>query len=561
MMSKNIFRHGSQVIAMAILLLCLAVPAFSAERPDAGTTIGGLREQRLSLMEKTAPGIEVDSMQQTSTPASNGSKFMVNGIRITGQNLYSEDQLLPLVNEAVGKQLTLGELETLTKRISKFFHDQGYLLANAVIPAQDIKGGVVEITVIVGQYGKIDICNHSELRQGTLTSLLSSLKSGGYIESESLERALLRLSDTSGVNAKGTLTPGAVPGTADLIIDVSDTAKMSGQLYADNYGNRFTGQVRTGFTMNINNLSGQGDMAIIGGLLTDDANMNEYNISYLLPTGGQGAKLGVGYARMHYSLGGSEFASLDANGIAKISSIYETFVLKRSRNFNLSGRIGYDSKDLLDRAVGYVSGKRTAVWTLGLSGDNRDSFGGGGANSFALTHSRGRLSMESPDVQSGDVTAKTAGNYNKTNLSLYRVQHVTDRLNLQLFFTGQLANKNLDSSEKISLGGANGVRAYPQGEASGDEGYVFTGEFRWNLPTPRFQLVAFIDSGRVTINKKNWDTSANTRNLTGAGIGLIWNRPSDYSIRFNYAWKVSSDAATSDTDKEGRFWLQGVKYF
>lgn len=560
-MIKNILPCSRQVIALTASLLCLTIPAFATERPDAGTTLGALREQKLPPMEKSVPGIEVDS-RQTSTPTSGGPQIMVNSIRITGQKLYSEDKLLPLVRNAVGKQLTLGELETFAEEIGKYFRDQGYLLANAVIPAQDIKDGVVEITVVVGQYGKIDIRNHSALKQGALTGLLSSIKSGDYIQSEALERTLLLLSDTSGVSAKATLVPGAAPGTSDLIVEVSDAAKTNGQIYVDNYGNRFSGQTRTGFTMNINNLSDAGDMASIGGLLTSGANMNDYSISYLLPTGHQGAKLGVSYSLMHYSLGG-EFALANANGIAKTGSIYETFVLKRSRGFNLNGRIGYDSRQLLDRedAFGYVSDKRAGVWNFGLSGDSRDSFGGGGANSFAFTYSHGHLTMKSADAKNGDAIAQTAGSYNKTRLSLYRVQRVTDRVTLHLSFNRQLADKNLDSSEKLYLGGANGVRAYPQGEASGDEGYLFTGEFRWSLPTPRFQLAAFLDNGSVTVNKKNWDTSANTRSLTGAGFGLIWNQPGDYSIRIDYAWKLSSAGATSDTDRTDRFWLQGVKFF
>ncbi|MBU2702176.1 hemolysin activation/secretion protein [Sporomusaceae bacterium BoRhaA] len=560
-MTKNVWQRGSQLIIF-VTLLCLTGPAFSAERPDAGTTISGLGEHKLVPVEQSVPRIEVDSKQQTSVPATGGPQIMVGGIHITGQNIYSEDKLLSLISDALGKQLTLGQLETLAGRISKYFHAQGYFLANAVIPAQDIKGGVVEIAVVIGQYGKIDVRNHSALNQSNLTILLSSLKSGDYIQSESLERTLLRLSDTNGVGAKATLVPGAAPGTSDLIVEVNDAAKTNGQFYTDNYGNRFTGQTRVGFNMNINNLSGNGDMASIGGLLTSGADMNDCTLSYLVPTGGQGAKLGVGYSHMHYLLGG-EFAGLNANGIAKTSSIYETFVLNRSRSFNLNGHIGYDRKQLFDRkdAVGYVSDKRAGVWMLGLNGDSRDSFGSGGVNSFALTYSQGHLSMESADAKSEDVTAKTAGSYNKTNLSLYRVQHVTDRLNLHLSFTGQLANKNLDSSEKIYLGGANGVRAYPQGEASGDEGYLMTGEFRWDMPTPSFQLAAFIDNGRVTLNKNPWDTSANTRSLTGAGVGFIWNRASDYSIRLDYAWKISKSLATSDIDKSGRFWLQGVKYF
>jgi len=53
----------------------------------------------------------------------------------------------------------------------------------------------------------------------------------------------------------------------------------------------------------------------------------------------------------------------------------------------------------------------------------------------------------------------------------------------------------------------------------------------------------------------------NYRNLSGAGIGLLWTRDRDYAFRLDYAWKTCGEQATSDTDQNGRFWLQAVKYF
>lgn len=549
------------LILVFLLCLCLSFPVLAGtpDRPDAGTTLGGLQERKISPGKK-APGFAVDPQQQ-EIQVSSGPKIKINGIHITGQKLYSADKLLSLVDDAVGKELTLGEMEVLARRVSKYFRDAGYIVAKAYIPAQDIKDGVVEITVVVGQYGKIDVRNNSRLTDGVIARLLSSLKTGDYIKNDILERVLLLLNDTSGVNAKATLVPGAAFGNSNLIVEVSDTSKMSGLIYIDNYGNRFTGQNRAGLSININNLSNIGDAANIGGIYTGTG-MNNYSFSYLLPTGGQGAKLGIGYSRMHYLLG-DDFALLNASGLAKTSSIYETYAITRSRNFNLNGRIGYDSKQLQDRigTASMVSKKKAGVWNIGLNGDIRDSLGGGGATSFALTHSRGHLDMGSEDAQANDVQAKTAGSYNKTNLSLMRVQSINKRLNFYLSFTGQVASKNLDSSEKLSIGGANAVRAYPQGEAPGDEGYILTGEFRWNLPTPSVQLAAFIDNGSVTLNKNPWDDFTNKRTLTGAGIGLIWNRQGSYSLRFDYAWKITSGEATADTDKSGRFWFQGVKYF
>ena len=299
---------------------------------------------------------------------------------------------------------------------------------------------------------------------------------------------LLLLGDSSGVTLKSTLTPGKEPGTADLILELSDAARVIGQLYSDNWGNRFTGDIRGGLSVTVNNPSTTGDSFSLGGLYAGSG-LHNYNAAYSLPTGPSGAKFGISYSRVSYLLG-KTYASLDASGIAKTTSLYESYPVLRSRDLNLNWRIGYDHKELEDitnSGTPTDSRKAAGAWNLSFNGDSRDS-GGGGATSFDLTLSHGRLSLDSDYARDADDDVNTAGSYTKATLNLLRQKYLTERLSYSLSFNSQLASKNLDSSEKLFLGGASGVRAYPQGEASGDQGYLFTGELRWNMPTPQFQV-------------------------------------------------------------------------
>ena len=548
------------LVTAVCLLLTAPVSAALPEQPDNSTTLGGIKEHMLPPQEQVKPQIEVKQEEQRAPVQQDQTRIHVEKISITGQKLYSEEVLQPLVKDAYGQELTLGELEAYSRKITRYFREQGYLVARAVIPAQTIENGVVEIKVLVGQYGQIQVQNNSTLRQTAVNRSLSPLKSGDYIQGNTLERVLLLLSDTDGIASKATLTAGNTPGTSNLVIDLTDTTKATGQAYIDNHGSRYTGKNRFGMNYNLHNLSGTGDSLALGTILGKD--MQDYSISYQLPTGGQGSKLGIGFSRSHYTLG-ERFADLDASGIAKTTSIYNSFTFTRSRDFNLTGRIGFAHKELED-SINYfhTNSRKTAdIWNIGVSGDSRDNLGGGGYNSFGLTFLLGRLKMDSADAVTNDSSAHTAGHYNKANLNLYRVQSVNNRLNLHLSFAGQLASKNLDSSEKISLGGPSGVRAYPVNEASGDNGYLVTGELRWNLPTPNVQFAAFVDGGHVTFNKNPWTSDSNSRKLAGIGLGFMFNRPGDYALRLDYAWKLTSGAAVSDADRDGRFWLQGVKYF
>ena len=148
-----------------------------------------------------------------------------------------------------------------------------------------------------------------------------------------------------------------------------------------------------------------------------------------------------------------------------------------------------------------------------------------------------------------------------------RQQYINSRLSATLTFTGQTANKNLDSSEKFFLGGATGVRAYPEGEASGDIGYKISGELRWNFPRKaksngEWALIGFVDTGHVLINKNNLPGAGiNGKTLSGAGLGISWVKNDECSVRLDYAWKFGSERAVSDTDRAGRLWARVIKFF
>ena len=154
-------------------------------------------------------------------------------------------------------------------------------------------------------------------------------------------------------------------------------------------------------------------------------------------------------------------------------------------------------------------------------------------------------------------------------LSIYamRLQSLGGPVSIYAAVNGQLASKNLDISEKMELGGMNAVRAYPEGEAFGDEGFVATVEARWDLPKfsgaipGQMQLVAFVDAGSVTQNKRPWTSDDNHRTLSGAGVGAVWSEPGNFMVRAYYAHKLGSGAALSAPDRSGRFWIQAVKYF
>lgn len=519
------------------------------------------------VIPKAAPDVRIEhGAKAVATPESDKIKIVVKTLRITGARAYTEPQLLALTGFTPGAELSMGDLLRMTAKIADRYHRDGYFLAQAYMPAQDIKNGLVTIAVLEGQYGKVTVRNQSRLSDHVVQRQLAGINSGDTVTRAPLDHRLLLISDNPGVLVRSTLVPGASVGSSDLIVDVVPGKTLSGSLEADNAGSRYTGQYRVGSTLNWNEPFGIGDVASLR-TLTSGKGLNYARASYQAPLGK--AKVGIAYSKLKYELI-EEFEPLMAHGTADIASVYINYPLLRTRDSNLYAQLAYDDKSFHDQMdlTGAVGDKSAQVVMASLYGDHRDSLGGGGANSFSMTLSNGKLDLETPLLRAVDaLSARSNGSYSKFAYSASRVQHVTDALSLAASINGQIASKNLDVSEKMELGGMNAVRAFPEGEAYADQGYVLSLEARLLLAPfsasqrGQVQLLAFVDSGTVKRDKNPWTNEENSRTLSGAGVGAVWSEAGNFMVRAYYARKLGSDMATSAPDRSGRFWIQAVKYF
>ena len=552
----------NKILPFALLAVCQTV--FSQQPPNAGSQLQQI--PAAPVPQRVAPAIRIEPGSASAAAASDAVKIVVNSLQVTGALTYPEAELVALTGFQPGSELTLADLRGMASKITERYRSNGFFIAQAYLPAQEVSNGVVTIAVVEGQYGKIAVRNQSNLADDLVYSQLDGINTGNAVLMAPLESRLLLLSDLPGVTVTSTLTPGASVGASDLLVDVTPGQRVTGSIDADNGGNRYTGEYRLGATVNLNNAAGRGDVASLR-VLTSGSGLNYARGSYQMQFGK--ATAGVAYSWLGYELG-KEFSSLRANGTAKIASIYGGYPLIRSRNTNVYALLAFDAKTFQDRVdtTSTVVDKKVQALMATLRGDHRDRLGGGGLTSYALTGTTGNVDIQTPSVRAFDAaTAQSNGHYGKLGFSAMRLQSVTDTVSLYAGVSGQVASKNLDISEKMQLGGINGVRAYPEGEAYADQGYLLTLEARFLVPRfseqfpGQLQLFGFVDTGRVSLNKNPWDLRDNHRTLSGAGIGLNWSAANNFVVKTSYARKLGSATATSAPDKSGRFWVQAVKYF
>ncbi|WP_395685570.1 ShlB/FhaC/HecB family hemolysin secretion/activation protein [Caenimonas koreensis] len=548
-------------LSLAALAFCQVAAA--QQPPGAGSQL--LQIPAAPVQPRTAPQMRIEERTASTPVTSDEVKLRVQSLRVTGSTAFTEPALVELTGFVAGSELTLSQLQAMAEKITGLYRRNGYFAAHAYVPAQEIKDGAVHIAVSEGRYGAIALRNNTNLSDSIAQGALDGVNRGDLILAEPLERHLLLLSDLPGITLNSTLAPGAVAGTSDLLVEVSPGARVNGSIDIDNGGSRFTGRYRIGATVNVNEPLGLGDVASLR-LLTSGHGLQYARASWQRQLGR--GQVGVAYSWLGYELG-EEFAPLGAHGTAQVASVFGRYPLMRSRNSNMHAQLGFDWKTFNDRidATGSEVDRKSRVLTASVLGDRTDAEGGGYTTYFAGL-SAGSLDIETPSARAADaLTARANGGFSKIVLNATRTQRLgSGTLSIYGSIGGQLASKNLDSSEKLVLGGTGGVRAFSEGQAYADEGVLVSLELRDDLPRftslPGYmQLVGFVDAASVTIDHSPWVAGSNHRTLSGAGVGVNWSDPGNFLVRAYYAHTLGGKAAPPYSDRAGRFYFQLVKYF
>lgn len=542
---KKTLEHLPLVAALAAVF-----PAAAQQAPDAGRVLQETAPPA-ATPPRPFPGVVVEPPAAEPT-APGGPKVVLKGVRFEGNTVFGEAELSAALGEVVGQSYDLSGLRALAGRITDYYRAHGYPFARALVPAQGLADGVLTLRIVEGRYGRVEA---QGAMAGEAQGFLADLRPGEVIEAASLERATLILADQPGVKVVPLIRPGQEVGTGDLVVEVDRDRTFKGELGLDNHGNRYTGQTRLKANVQADSPFMLGDQ-FLGRLLYTDEGLWLGSASYSLPLGTSGLRGNVGYAHTYYELG-KDFENLGAHGTAKVTSVGLAYPILRSQKANLALAVSYQHKALEDRqdAVGTRNDKSSNALPIVLQFDRRDS---GGITYGALVYTAGRLKLDAA-LEAADIAshANTRGHFDKWNLDLARLQ-TTPVSNLTLFgrFSGQWAGKNLDSSESFILGGASGVRAYPQGEGTGDEGYFVQLEARYRLGAA--EPFAFYDAGRVRINAEPGGilppVTDNTRSLAGAGLGVRYSQ-GPLALEAAAAWRTLGGAPTSDTqDRRPRLW-------
>ncbi|MBS0054397.1 ShlB/FhaC/HecB family hemolysin secretion/activation protein [Yersinia sp. Marseille-Q3913] len=591
---KSLSQAKLTVFLFIVVFFCLSFfiisPLVAAPKiinvPNAGA-IGN--EIRQTTVEPQLAPHEAEIQLPPLTPTSPSDRLVVSGqimlreVKLEGETPLmssSDKDLQAVVSPWLGRKLTFSDLQNMALAITRFYRQKGWVAALAILPPQTVRDGTVLVRIISGRLDNPEVNNQSRLNTQFATAVIESnscSKEMGFFggkdcaaspaELSRLERTALILNEIPGVDASLSLKPGTQSGTTRIYADIIPGQLANGYFGVDNQGNDYSGHNRLLAGGALNNLTGWGDQLRADLILSSSADVFNGLLDYSFPINTYGSRAAINYSYLDYTLKGP-FEILDARGHSNTWGINLLHPWIRASTARIDANAGYYQARMRDSLILLPEQKRNInAGEFGING----TFSAlpHGLSNFYLLGTAGHLSLDDEFSQSINSLTGISGTFARFNYRVGHDQGFGAYFSFFNQFTGQMASKNLDSSQKLLLGGPLAVRAYGIGEGAVDKGTLFTTELRahWQPPLPSWAgagnqvtFAAFFDQGWGSYYRQPVEgISENNINLSGFGAYITLARPVDYSLNLTWAHRTGQ-AATSHPDNH-QLWLSAYKMF
>lgn len=286
-------------------------------------------------------------------------------------------------------------------------------------------------------------------------------------------------------------------------------------------------------------------------LMKSNKKQLSYGFQYEQLVNSYGTKLGFGINYGNYELG-SDASSLGAEGKSTTFSIYGRTPVWSTSKSSFGITYGLDYRTMKDELslVDYSVEKHSYVFKSGIYGYERYKKA---MLNYDMELSFGSLTGDKAHIGNIPLSIGNEGQFFKFNLNNSFMYLIDNKFDIVSRISWQQAGSSLDSSEKMFLGGPNGVRAYPQGESSGDNGIFATSELRYHTPIKNMILSAYFDIGHVSSYNTNISPSDT---LKGYGVAISWDNSKDLIFRLDYARRIGlSEHASESARSSDRVWF------
>jgi hemolysin activation/secretion protein len=502
-----------------------------------------------------------------SAAQDSGSVF-IQEYRVKGAHHLSKVEIEEAVYPFLGPGRTNDDVEQARRALEKAYHDKGYETIAVEIPSQRMtKDGVVYLHVIEATVGRLRVKGARYFSPDKIKARAPSLAEGKLVNFNEVPHDMIALNQSPDRQVTPALSPGRLPGTVDINLNVKDTLPVHGNLELNNEQSPSTTPLRVNGGLSDDNLWQLGHSAGLSFEIAPERlkDAEVFSAYYLVPVPSvEGMSLTVQGTKQNSNV--SSLGGVVVTGRNTTVGLRAGFNLPASKNFYDSITLGIDYKQVdQDITIAGVSGPTPVIYYPLSASYSATLFGTGNStelNAAVTFHLRGTGSS-SAAFDNSRFGSGGSFIYFRGDLS-----HTHDLpAGLQIFgkIQGQLADQPLLSSEQFSAGGVETVRGYLEGEVPGDNAFTSSLELRspslisWlHQKTGEWRVYAFGDAGWLTIDSP-LPGQASRFSLESLGVGSRIQLLDHFSGSIDVADPLTSETTTKAHDLRITF-RAGIDY-
>jgi hemolysin activation/secretion protein len=528
------------MLRAATLAALLCLPATVPAQQLPGTSSPGQAEKQFERVPvPDFPRDEFVPGRRDLAPPSGAESvvFRLRGIRFEGAVALESSELRSLAASFLDRDVSLADLYHLANQVTNRYRNAGYVLSQAVVPAQEIgEDRVATLRVLEGFVSDVAITGVEGAAREWVRAYGERITAARPLTAAVLERYMLLINDLSGLSARAVLSPSTtVPGAAELRV-VAARDHFSGYAGTTNRGSKFQGPWQlVGQVERNDNLGGWGGSRVFG-VTTPDSELQHLTLSRSQFIGHEGTAVSGAFSRTTTEPG-AFLSVFEIDTDSENFDLTVTHPFQRSRARNLTARAKLSVYDGSSQRLDVPEGggelepretrDRVRSLRLGVSYDWVDRYRG--VNIVDAELSRGLDVLDASDTPSPS-SSRPRGDATYTKLTGYaaRVQQVGGRWSVLASVTGQYGADTLLSSEQCGAGGPNYVRAYDQSEIVGDSCIMGLLELRYTRASDwswldDYVAYLFVDGAEVYRRAAAGDANDASRRSLGGGLRFSIN--------------------------------------
>jgi hemolysin activation/secretion protein len=525
------------------LIGLVIAPSVAAQGLPGPADVGRIQPEEKIIVPEPGDESQVAIPQENIplVPAPEAAKaihFVLRNVTIEGGTALSTADMADLYTPYLGQEVTLDIAWSIAAGITNRYRNAGYFLSRAYVPQQQVRDGVITIGVIEGYIGKVEVPAGTDT-PSVVQDYIDQLVKQRPVTAAEVESFLLRLNDLPGLSFRAVLSPleEKQPAAPAVKLSLIATDKAgTGSMSFDNYSSRFLGPHEFSGSYSTSLLPLQ--QTTISGLNSAPFDRLHYGFLgqtiVLAPSLSFDVNGSVTTAKPAYTL--SPF-HIDSEATYESASLNYQWL--RQRTQNLMFKATFDVRDVSSDILGApLTRDHIRTFRAGATYDFEDAWNGTNIINFTASHGIDGLGASHPNA-SFLSRAGADPDFSKGELSVSRLQRLTENWSLFAAAYGQVASGVLFSSEQFGYGGQSFGRSFDASELTGDSGIDEALELRYNgftsLQPINVQPYTFCDSGTVwnsALGQPNHQTGAS------AGFGVRLSSVSNQFANLGAAWPL-----------------------